>query len=110
MLAHNLLILCLIETFTRLEQWFESGTRKEAFLDGAIAVPEVKSGAAYKRHASLDAALRNFPDRIGRAIVLSGNNYDDVFVVIWLCLQRRSNSSRVTNMPDSQNIEIKRGR
>lgn len=66
MFAHNLLILCLIEIFTRLEQWFESGTRKEAFLDGAIAVPEVKSGAAYKRHASLDAALRNFPDRIGR--------------------------------------------
>ena len=80
MLAHNLLILCLIEIFTRLEQWFKSGTRKEAFLDGAIAVPEVKSGAAYSR-----------------AIVLSGNNYDDVFVVIWLCLQRRSNSSRVTN-------------
>ena len=110
MLAHNLLILCLIEIFTRLEQWFKSGTRKEAFLDGAIAVPEVKSRAAYKRHASLDAALRNFPGRIGRAIVLSGNNYDDVFVVIWLCLQRRSNSSRVTNMPDSQSIEIKRGR
>ena len=45
MFAHNLLILCLIEIFTRLEQWIESGTRKEAFLDGAIAVPEVKSGS-----------------------------------------------------------------
>ena len=84
MFAHNLLILCLIEIFTRLEQWFESGTRKEAFLDGAIAVPESKSGAAYKRHASLDAALRNFPDRIGRAIVLSGNNVEKADEVIYL--------------------------
>lgn len=52
--------------------------------DGAITVLEVKSGAAYKRHASLDAALRNFPDRIGRAIVLNGNNVDRADEVIYL--------------------------
>ena len=52
--------------------------------DGAITVLEVKSGAAYKRHASLDAVLRNFPDRIGRAIVLNGNNLDRADEVIYL--------------------------
>lgn len=52
--------------------------------DGAITVLEVKSGAAYKRHASLDAALLNFPDRIGRAIVLSGNNVEESEGIIYL--------------------------
>lgn len=39
-----------------------------------ISVIEVKSGGNYRRHASLDAALEAFPDKIGRAMVFSKFN------------------------------------
>lgn len=53
---------------------------------GAITVLEVKSGTSYRQHASLDAAIRNFQDRIGRAIVLSGNNVEVSDGIIYLPL------------------------
>ena len=52
--------------------------------NGEISVIEVKSGSAYKRHASLDAAIRNFRDRISRAIVLSSNNVEKTDDIIYL--------------------------
>lgn len=44
--------------------------------DGRITAVEVKSGNSYRAHASLDNALRLFPDRIGDAIVLCKGNVE----------------------------------
>ena len=41
-----------------------------------ISVIEVKSGDNYRKHASLDAIIGSFPDRIGRAMVFSRFNVD----------------------------------
>ena len=41
-----------------------------------IDVIEVKSGSRYRNHASLDTAMRNFPDRIGRSVVLGPCNVE----------------------------------
>lgn len=54
--------------------------------DGLITVLEVKSGTSYRKHSSLDAALRDNPDRIGRAIVLSSNNVETSDSVLYLPL------------------------
>lgn len=48
-----------------------------------ISVIEVKSGSNYKKHASLDAVLRDFPDRIGRAMVFSRFNVERTENVIY---------------------------
>lgn len=48
-----------------------------------ISVIEVKSGSNYKKHASLDAVLRDFPDRIGRAMVFSRFNVERTEDVIY---------------------------
>lgn len=42
--------------------------------EGLVSIIEVKSGAAYKKHASLSAALRTFPSSVSRAMVMSTNN------------------------------------
>lgn len=39
-----------------------------------ISIIEVKSGEKYKKHASLNAALETYPEKIGRSIVLSKFN------------------------------------
>ena len=52
--------------------------------EGAITILEVKSGATYRQHASLNAAIRTFPDRIGRAIVLCGSNVEKSDNIIYL--------------------------
>lgn len=45
------------------------------FLDrNRISIIEVKSGDNYQRHASLDAAVASYGDRIGRALVMSKFN------------------------------------
>lgn len=54
--------------------------------DGLITVLEVKSGTSYRKHSSLDAAIRDNPDRIGRAIVLSSNNVETSDSVLYLPL------------------------
>ena len=41
-----------------------------------ISIIEVKSGSGYKRHASLDAALRSYPEFIHRAMVFSKFNVE----------------------------------
>lgn len=51
-----------------------------------ITIIEVKSGADYKRHASLDAALKAFRDKIGRAIVFSPYNVERKQDVLYLPL------------------------
>lgn len=50
---------------------------------GRISVIEVKSGNDYKRHASLDAARREFPERIFRSIVLSKFNVHEEDGIIY---------------------------
>ena len=51
-----------------------------------ITVVEVKSGENYKRHASLNAAINAFPDKIGRAIVFSPHNIEHSNGVLYLPL------------------------
>lgn len=47
------------------------------FLDGnRISVIEVKSGDNYRRHASLDAAIDAYEDKIGRAMIFSKFNVE----------------------------------
>lgn len=48
-----------------------------------ISVIEVKSGDNYKKHASLDAALTSFPDKINRAMVFSKFNVENTGNVIY---------------------------
>lgn len=51
-----------------------------------ISIIEVKSGADYKRHASLDAAMEAFPSKIGRAIVFSPYNVERSQDILYLPL------------------------
>jgi predicted AAA+ superfamily ATPase len=51
-----------------------------------ITIIEVKSGSDYKRHASLDAALKAFPEKIERAIVFSPYNIERQHDVLYLPL------------------------
>ena len=51
-----------------------------------ITIIEVKSGADYKRHASLSNAISNNSMRINRAIVLSANNVEVCDRIIYLPL------------------------
>lgn len=50
----------------------------------AITILEVKSGPSFQRHASLDAAMSAFPDKIGRSIVLCTSNVFTKDEVIYL--------------------------
>lgn len=52
--------------------------------NGKIAVIEVKSGNDYKRHASLNAALRTYHEKISKAIVLCTSNLEKTDD-IWYC-------------------------
>ena len=51
-----------------------------------ITIIEVKSGSDNKRHASLDAALKAFPEKIERAIVFSPYNIERQQDVLYLPL------------------------
>ncbi len=51
-----------------------------------ISIIEVKSGKDYKKHASLNMAQTLFADRIGRRIVMSGNNLEHEDGVLYLPL------------------------
>lgn len=51
-----------------------------------ITILEVKSGASYRSHASLNQALSKFPQRVNRAIVLSKNNIEHNSEVTYLPL------------------------
>ena len=51
-----------------------------------ITILEVKSGTNYKRHASLDAAVKVFPDKIERTIVFSPYNVERQQGVLYLPL------------------------
>ena len=55
-----------------------------------ITVIEVKSGEKYKRHASLDAAIRDQADNIHRSIVLSRYNVSRKEDVLYLPLYMAS--------------------
>ena len=58
-------------------------------MDG-ITIIEVKSGEAYKKHASLNAAIANNSMRITRSIVLSANNVECENGIIYLPLYMSS--------------------
>ena len=76
----------------QIEEWHQDGCRKDdknskQELDfiieeqNKITVIEVKSGEKYKKHASLDATVKDYTDKIHRSIVLSRYNVgrkDDV--------------------------------
>ena len=51
-----------------------------------ITVIEVKSGEKYKKHASLDAAIKEHADKIYRSIVLSRYNVTKKDGVLYLPL------------------------
>lgn len=51
-----------------------------------ITIIEVKSGRDYKRHASLDAAVRAYPEEIERSIVFSSHNVESQNDVLYLPL------------------------
>ncbi|MGN1173491.1 MAG: hypothetical protein ACI4SO_06855, partial [Muribaculaceae bacterium] len=51
-----------------------------------ITIIEVKSGAEYKKHASLNNAMTTEPSKIDRAIVLSSKNVEVQNGVIYLPL------------------------
>ena len=51
-----------------------------------ITVIEVKSGEKYKKHASLDAAVKDHADKIHRSIVLSRYNISKKDDVLYLPL------------------------
>ena len=55
-----------------------------------ITIIEVKSGDNYKRHASLDAAIKAFPDKIERSIVFSPHNVERDNGVLYLPLYMSS--------------------
>jgi hypothetical protein len=53
---------------------------------GFLTVIEVKSGEKYKKHASLDAAIKDHADKIHRSIVLSRYNVSKKDDVLYLPL------------------------
>jgi predicted AAA+ superfamily ATPase len=53
---------------------------------GGVAIIEVKSGDAYKKHSSLDSARSNFADKITRSIVLSKFNVESENGITYLPL------------------------
>ncbi len=53
---------------------------------GGVAIIEVKSGDAYKKHSSLDSARSNFADKITRSIVLSKFNVESENDITYLPL------------------------
>lgn len=52
--------------------------------NGKISIIEVKSGKDYKKHSSLNMSQRLFADKIGRSIVMSGNNLEFEGGVLYL--------------------------
>lgn len=52
----------------------------------AISIVEVKSGDDFKRHASLDAAIRAHKEKIGRSIVLCKSNVFEEDSIVYLPL------------------------
>ena len=54
--------------------------------NGAISILEVKSGNDYMKHASLDAAIRLYSEKIGRSIVLCKSNIQEQDGILYLPL------------------------
>lgn len=52
--------------------------------NGKISIIEVKSGKDYKKHSSLNMSKCLFADKIGRSIVMSGNNLEFEGGVLYL--------------------------
>lgn len=52
--------------------------------NGKISIIEVKSGKDYKKHSSLNMSQCLFADKIGRSIVMSGNNLEFEGGVLYL--------------------------
>ncbi|MCQ2098603.1 MAG: DUF4143 domain-containing protein [Fibrobacter sp.] len=80
---------CCLQALTRSAKqiplhYYDKKSRQELDFvfpeNGKISIIEVKSGDDYKRHASMDAAIREHKSEIERAIVLCKGNVvkDDV--------------------------------
>ena len=51
-----------------------------------VTIVEVKSGDEYKRHASVDTALREQPEKIGKVMVMSKFNYEKTENILYVPL------------------------
>lgn len=83
-------VACTLSAKGQTLHYYDRNSRQELdfIIEEAnkITVIEVKSGERYRRHASLDAALTNFPDKIHRAIVLSKFNVSRQDDILYLPL------------------------
>ena len=73
-------IACVLASKGLALHYYDRKSRQQ--LDFVLAnngkndVVDVKSGKDYHRHVSLDAAMRDFADRIGRSIVFEPCNIE----------------------------------
>ena len=83
-------VACALAAKEQSLHYYDKNSRQE--LDfiieehNKITVLEVKSGEKYRRHASLDAALREHTDDIHRAIVLCRDNVSHKDNILYLPL------------------------
>lgn len=79
-LTENFVAAELVKRGIALNYYDKKSRRELDFVfpeNNKISVIEVKSGDNYKKHASLDAALTSFPDKINRAMVFSKFNVEN---------------------------------
>jgi hypothetical protein len=80
---------CKIATNNSLHYYDKNSKQELDFIieeQNKITVIEVKSGEKYKKHASLDAAVKEHADKIHRSIVLSRYNVSKQDGVLYLPL------------------------
>lgn len=83
-------VACVLASKGKSLHYYDKNSRQE--LDfiieehNKITVIEVKSGDRYRKHASLDAAITNFPDKIHRSVVLSKFNVSKKDGILYLPL------------------------
>lgn len=83
-------VACVLASNGHSLHYYDKNSRQELdFIieeQNKITVIEVKSGDKYRRHASLDAAIENFPEKIHRSIVFSKFNVSKTNDVLYLPL------------------------
>ena len=83
-------IACSLSSKGKSLHYYDKKSRQELdFIieeNNKITIIEVKSGSDFKRHASLDAAMMAFPERIERSIVFSPYNVESQHGVLYLPL------------------------
>ena len=88
-LTENYIACSLSSKGTSLHYYDKKSRQELDFIideNNRITIIEVKSGSDYKRHASLDAAIKAYPGKIERAIVFSPYNVESHRGVLYLPL------------------------